>query len=111
MAYPGFYNGVLVGPGDSLLLAVEKSTNFTANNTEQVYLCTGGVTGITATLPSAASHNKKLMIFKKVDSGIGGITINRSGSDMIDAGTSVTLSILDAIVVLYSFGTGWITVV
>lgn len=77
----GIIDGLGIGP------IVVQSSNFTATpsiNPETYWRVTTGSGGVTATLPAASATAGKYLTFKKIDSGVGALTI--SGS--IDGQTS-----------------------
>ncbi len=59
--------------------------------TDDVVLATGGAGGITITLP-AANAGKVRKTVKKIDSGVGAVTVARAGTDTIEGATSVSLA-------------------
>lgn len=84
-----FVVGSATGGGSSGLTAVSKSTNYTAVDGDLVLVdATGGA--ITITLPLASTRARLAVI--KVDSSANTVTVQRSGSDLIVASTSITLA-------------------
>jgi len=85
------------------------SSTGSITSTNNVVLASGGVGGITLTLP-AASANKKIMI-KKVDSAAGAVTVSPNGSEEIDgANASKALYYENETITLVSNGTAWYAV-
>jgi hypothetical protein len=54
------------------------------NAVEQVILCTTGALAITVTLPAPSVSQGKIFTVKKIDSGVGTVTINSIGGGTID---------------------------
>lgn len=52
-------------------------------------LCTGGLIGITRTLPDAVAYNGRIFVYTKIDAGVGAITI--SSVQLINGAGSYTL--------------------
>lgn len=85
-----------------------KSANYTVLATDGITFlpATTGAGGITITLPTAAT--KRLLIIKKVDAGVGALTIARAGADTIDGAASVSTTTQYAAYILISDGgTAW----
>lgn len=82
-----------------------KSADYAVTATDCTILATGGAGGITITLP-AANASSNIVIVRKVDAGVGVITVARAGSDTIDGATSITLSAQYDTCVLLSDGSG-----
>jgi hypothetical protein len=74
---------------------------------DQILLATGGGAGITLTLPTAASAFRRTFTVKKVDAGVGVITVDGSGAETIDGTLTAIVSIQYQSVDLYSDGIAW----
>ncbi|MGI0149770.1 MAG: hypothetical protein ACREDF_09610 [Thermoplasmata archaeon] len=74
---------------------------------DQVIRATGGGGGITLTLPTAASMNRRLLIIKKIDSGAGSVTVDASGAETIDGSLTKVLAAQYDSIVIYSNGVSW----
>ena len=70
--------------------AVNAAFNLTK---ETYYRATGGIgAGIVGTLPAVSAANLgKMYCVKKVDAGVGTVTVARAGADLIDGAVSVVL--------------------
>jgi hypothetical protein len=79
------------------------TTSVTLSN--DINLCSGGVSGITVTLPAVASG--KVITIKKKDSAAGVVTIQRGGSATIDGATTKALYHQYESMTLASDGTDW----
>lgn len=77
----------------------------TSTLSSDINLCTGGVGGITVTLPTVATG--KVTTVKKIDSGAGTVVVQRGGSSVIDGATTTTLSYQYEGITLVSNGTDW----
>jgi hypothetical protein len=78
-----------------------KSSTFTADNLNSLYLCSGT---ITANLPTAASINGKM--YAIVNTGTGVITVDPSSTQTI-GGRSTWLLYRDSAIIIASDGTNW----
>ncbi len=87
---------------------VSKSANYTAVAADRVILATGGVSGITITLPAATAGAQYLI--KKVDAGAGAVTVATTSSQTIDGATTKLLAAQWASVRVVSDGTAWFVV-
>lgn len=67
-------------------------TNYTAVANDAVFMDTSGG-GHTVTLPAAASNSGVAILVKKISTDSNNLTIVRTGSDLIDGGTSQTTSL------------------
>lgn len=77
--------------GGFSLGTIAKSGNYIMLSTDYVVFATGGVGGITITLP-AATNTGQIVEIIKVDSGAGAVTVSRAGSDTIEGGTTKSLA-------------------
>lgn len=82
-----------------------KSSSYPMTAADCTILATGGAGGITVTLPSANSSSN-VVIVKKVDAGVGAITVARDGTDTIDGATSISLASQYDTCLLISDGSG-----
>jgi hypothetical protein len=74
---------------------------------DEVIRATGGAAGITLTLPTAASMNRRRITAKKIDAGVGTVTIDGSGAETIDGSLTFVLAAQYDSVDLYSNGVSW----
>lgn len=83
-------------------------TVLTADGYEAIAVTTGGSV-ITINLPAASSNNGRLLILKKVDSGVGQVLIVANGTDTVEGNATFSLiSQYDSITLLCdSTGTTW----
>lgn len=81
------------------------STTSTITATDDIILATGGVSGISLTLP-VPTASKKITI-KKIDSAAGVITILQNSTDTIDGASSKALYYQYESLTLVSNGTNW----
>jgi hypothetical protein len=65
--------------------------NTTLGNSHFLVLVNAGSSGVTITLPSAAGNTGRMYVIMKI-AGTADVTIQRSGSDNINGGTSLTIS-------------------
>jgi len=87
---------------------VAKSANYTATTADSVILGTGGVGGITITLPAAVQGSRYTV--KKVDSGAGAVTIATTSSQVIDGATTKVLSAQWSYARVVSDGVAWFVI-
>jgi hypothetical protein len=66
--------------------------NTTLNNSHFLVLVDASGGAVTITLPSASSNTGRMYIIMKIDNTANTVTIQRSGSDYINGGTSLTIS-------------------
>jgi hypothetical protein len=93
----------------SVRLSVKStSVNYTVLDTDgfDVVNVTTGASGVSVTLPSAASNTGRKLTIKKIDSGAGFLDIATAGST-IDGATTTTLIKQGSFLALYCDGTGW----
>jgi hypothetical protein len=85
-----------------------KTSNYTiVSGTDVVILANATAGAVTITLPSAASSAGYKFDIKRIDSTGNACTIARSGTDTIDGGTSLTLSVQYISVTVVSDGSAW----
>jgi hypothetical protein len=88
--------------------AVAKAAAFTAGGDGTVYLITSGASALTVTLQPAARWKGKRLIFKKVDSGVGVITVDGDGAENVDGATTQTpIGTQNYAIEYLSDGTAW----
>lgn len=97
-------SGEVTFSGGIKVPVVSKSIDYTATTSDFNVLCTGGVSGITITLPAATNTGLVLHI-EKVDSGAGAVTVSRAGSDTIEGATTASLASQYSSVTLVADGT------
>ncbi len=83
------------------------SANYSATSSDSIILGTGGTGGITITLPPASQSKGKVLSFKKIDAGLGAVTIDGYGTETIDGAATYALSSQNASVTLVCDGTAW----
>lgn len=66
---------------------VRVSAAYTLDTLDDVVLVTTGAGGITITLPPIDDAQRKSYYVKKIDAGAGAVTVQGSGSEVIDGGT------------------------
>lgn len=82
-----------------------KSADYTFATTDSTVNGTGGAgAGITITLPAANSPGQ-ICIVRKVDAGVGTVTVSRAGSDTIQGSNTLVLAAQYDRVILQSDGT------
>lgn len=64
-------------------------------------------TAATINLPAAAGSNKKIYIIKKISGASLNVTIDPSGSELIDGAATKALTLQYSSVIIYCTGTGW----
>jgi hypothetical protein len=74
---------------------------------DQILLATGGAGGITLTLPAAAGMFRRTFTVKKVDAGVGAVTVDGAGAETIDGALSVLIASQYEALNLYSDGASW----
>lgn len=83
------------------------SANTTLLSTDCVMLGSAAGGSITLTLPAAVTANGRVCYFKKTDSSANLVSIARSGSNLIDGATTISLSIQYEAITLFCDGTNW----
>jgi hypothetical protein len=74
---------------------------------DDVILATGGAGGIALSLPNPTTCSGQPIVYKKVDSGAGFVTINPFASETIDGQSSYVLVNQYQYVEVMSDGTNW----
>ena len=107
-AWGGELNAILttLAVDNVISVAVSIPLAFGTANIRTVVLATGGVGGITITLPNAAQGTGKVFVVKKTDAGIGAVTVASAGGT-IDGATTYLLTTQNQRVQLVSDGTNW----
>ncbi|MAF42883.1 MAG: hypothetical protein CMI54_01765 [Parcubacteria group bacterium] len=101
-----FLNGMV----DGEFQTEEVSANVTGTKYGTMYLLDTTSGNLTLTLPDLTNNQKTKWVFvKNVGTGTNTATINPAGSETIDGGTSVVLS-LNAYVMVMSTRTNWFIV-
>lgn len=96
------------GVTEAMRVRTVASPSATGNITTDIVLASGGLSGITLTLPTAASG--KMVIVKKTDSAAGTVTVLRNGSATIDGSTQKILYAQYESMTFVSDGTNWFIV-
>lgn len=105
--YGGLTTSGQVNTAGLRLGIVAKSANYTTTAVDTVILATGGAGGITITLLDAATYSGKIQVVKKVDAGVGAVTVGRTGANTLDGATSKTLASQYDSLSFISDGTNW----
>lgn len=93
-----------------LLAVASKSTTYTATTADELVLCTAGSGGWTLTLYTAVGNTGRLLRVKKVDSGLGTVTVDANGSQTIDGQLTYAIQTQWASVTLASDGSNWVVI-
>ncbi len=89
------------------LAQTTKSTSYTATSSDYAIYCIGGSSGITITLPAAVSNSGRIYVIKKIDSGVGKITIDGNASETIDGALTWLLTLQYESVTIQCDGSNW----
>lgn len=91
------------------LPTVAKSADYTVLDDDGVLtiLVTAGASGVTITLPTAADNAGRILEVKKVDSGVGAVTIAGEGAETIDGTNTVFWTQQYQSLTLQCDGTEW----
>ena len=81
--------------------------NTTLTTTNNVVLVTTGAGNKTITLPHALDNASRVYTVKKVDAGIGTVTVTAVGTDTIDGAATVVLLAQWNTVTIISDGANW----
>jgi hypothetical protein len=68
------------------------AATYTVVDDDDIILLDATSNNVTVTLQAVANRNGRALIFKRIDGSANTVTIQRSGTDTIDGGPSVTLS-------------------
>lgn len=98
-ATPGYYLKCITAGGAAAFSALptdvvsSKSSSYVITDTDGIHtiLVTTGTAAITITLPTAGDNTDRVLVIKKVDSGVGTVIIAGEGSEDIDGSTTKTL--------------------
>lgn len=83
------------------------SANTTLAATDGLLLINAGSGSLVITLPSPASVTGRPFYLKRTDSASNYVTVNPSGSELLDGGLHAYLSNSEAAIILISDGTNW----
>jgi hypothetical protein len=100
-------SGTITFNGALSLPTTSKSANYTATSSDYSIFCTGGSSGIIITLPASASNSGRIYVIKKVDSGLGKITIDGNASETIDGELTWVLTLQFESITIQSNGSNW----
>lgn len=78
------FNATVTVNGLQVTTTTKTDTDYTLTANDDVVLFSTGATTRTATLPAAATVTGKIYHIKKIDSGIGFVTVDPDGSETID---------------------------
>lgn len=77
-----------------------KSASYTLDPNDDLILVTTGASAITITLPYIDDAQRKPYYVKKIDAGAGAVTVQGSGTEVIDGGTVSLASQYDVVHVI-----------
>lgn len=82
---------------------------YTAGTTDgfETFLVTTGATNRTFALPAAASNTGRIMLIRKVDSGVGKLTIDPNSTELINGLSTFDMHVIGDFVNIACDGTGW----
>lgn len=89
----------------SVLDLTNAGSTLTTTDGYQTVVVSTGASDRTVTLPDAAANKGRVLLFKKTDTGGGGIIVARAGSDTLEGSTSLTIQLQHDALVVYSDGT------
>lgn len=101
------------GTGEGGLIAyaaleiVAKTGAYTATDADAVILCDASGAGFTVTLPPAADRTGKVFEVKKIDVSANSVTVDGSGAETIDDGTTAVLTMQYEAITIVSDGAAW----
>ena len=100
-------NAILTALAVDNVVPVAVSTLLTFGTARRTVVpATGGIGGITVTLPNAAQGTGKVFVVKKIDAGVGVVTVASAGGN-IDTATTYLLTTQGQKVEVTSDGTNW----
>jgi hypothetical protein len=105
-ASPGIVTSYAPTIASSVLAASADATISDGDGYDTV-LVTTGATSRTITLPTAADNAGRKLFIKKVDSGVGTVTVEGEGAETIDDSANYVITSQYAFVTLVCNGTGW----
>lgn len=90
-------------------ILTKTDTDYTITTTDKVYtiLVSTGATTRTITLPNVANNTGRIINIKKIDSGVGDVTIAGEGAETIDGNNTKTFSAQWESISVQSDGTAW----
>ena len=94
-----------ISVGDDSIIDVFASQAIITFNT--FYFVNASAAALTMSLGTAVNNKGKWVFFKKVDSSINTVTLDPSGSEVIDLDASLVLSAANAFVRITSDGANW----
>ena len=95
---------------DFFLKVISTSATYTALTSDEVVLGTGGTGGITVNLPSAVGRKGKYYIVKKIDAGVGAVTLDPYSTQTVDGASTLALTTQNNIAYIISDGSNWLVV-
>ena len=102
--------GVFVNAAGALVsfpvLDTTPATPYVAGVPQYVFITTGAV-AFAVTLPTAVGIAGRLYTFKKIDAGIGAVTITPNGAETIDLAANYSLAASQKYVTIISDGAVW----
>lgn len=87
---PQFLANTILASGVQVTVT-STSTNLTLNTTHYIIKASGGLAGVTITLPAASDGKAEYWIFRS-NSSSGNVTVAAVGSDFINAAATAVLS-------------------
>lgn len=108
---PYIYNGSSWDAIATSGLAIQTSTktaNYTITTSDDVIFVDGTSSAFTITLPTAGASPRKIYTIRRIDNTLANvITIDGSGSELIDGAANTTLNTIYETITLVSNGTSW----
>ncbi len=96
-----------INGGIALSIQTITDANHTALITDHTILMSTGATGRTVTLPTVATSNGLVLNIKKIDVGVGSVTVDGNGAETIDDATTQVLSSQFDSITIQCDGTEW----
>jgi hypothetical protein len=93
--------------GEVTFNTTTKTANYTAATSDTVILTDAASGNVTITLPTASSASGYRFFIKRIDNSANSVSVQRSGSDTIDGGTSQTINLQYASMTVVSNGSNW----
>lgn len=100
-----YQNGKLVQSGAVALPITTVTTSITLN--ESHYTVLVNAVGVTITLPAANSNNGVIYIIKKISATAGNVTVDATGTELIDGAENQLISAQWQKMMVQCNGTGW----
>jgi hypothetical protein len=88
-------------------LSTTTAASYTILSTDYTVTANATSNVVAITLPLASAQSGRILNVKKTDSSVNAVTVNRSGSDLIDGQTSVSLGTQYQSITIQSDGTNW----